>query len=157
MDFVYLFIACVFFALQFIFQKLFEERTVGGLNVCLWNQIACCLIGEIFLLVKTGGAFSGITSAGMIYGLLYSASGIICSVATISSMSCGNVGTVGTYCLAGGMIVPFFYGIAALGEEAGFFKWLGIIVLCASLIPSVVGSGTKNKTNIKFVVYAKQF
>jgi len=153
MDFIYLFIACVFFALQFIFQKLFEKRTVGGLSVCLWNQIVCCLVGEIFLLVKTGGAFSDVTMSGLICGLFYSASGIICSVATISSMSCGSVGTVGTYCLAGGMIIPFFYGIIALGEEAGLFKWLGIIILCASLIPSVIKKGS-GKTNVKFVVYA---
>lgn len=153
MDFLYLFIACAFFALQFIFQKLFEERTIDGLSVCLWNQIASCVVGEIFLLVKTGGAFSGVTASGLICGLLYSASGIICSVATISSMSCGSVGTVGTYCLAGGMIVPFFYGIVSLGEEAGLFKWLGIIILCASLIPSVVKK-SGDKTNIKFIIYA---
>ena len=153
MDFVYLFIACAFFALQFIFQKLFEERTKSGLSVCLWNQIACSVVGLLFILVKTGGAFSGITASGIICGLLYSASGIICSVATISSMSCGSVGTVGTYSLAGGMIVPFFYGILFLGEEAGLLKWLGIIILCASLIPSVMKKDGE-KTNVKFIIYA---
>jgi len=151
-DFVYLFIACVFFALQFIFQKLFEKRTVGGFNVNLWNQVVGCIVGGAFLLAKTAGAFSGVTASGIICGLLYSASGITCSVATIAAKGCGNVGTIGAYCLAGGMIVPFFYGIAALGEEAGLFKWLGIIVLCLSLIPSVAGK--KGKGSMKFVIYA---
>lgn len=154
MDFLYLFIACVFFSLQFIFQKLFEKKTIGSFSVCLWNQIVGCAVGVAFLLVKTGGAFSAVTADGFVYGFLYLVSGMICSVATIFSMGCGNVGTVGTYCLAGGMIIPFVYGILALGEDAGFFKWLGIIVLCASLIPSVIRKGEKGKTNVKFVIYA---
>lgn len=156
MDFVFLFIACTFFALQFIFQKLFEQRTVGGLSVCLWNQIVSCIAGSVFLLIKTIGApAEAVTGAAFLYALLYSASGIICSAATLSAMGCGKVGSVGTYCLAGGMIVPFLYGLLALNEEAGLFKWLGILVLCASLIPSVLANDEKDggKVNVRFVVY----
>ena len=158
MDFIYLLIACAFFALQFIFQKQFEKRTVGGLSVCLWNQIVCCIVGGTFLIVKAGGSllFTPVTVPALIYALLYSASGMICSVATISAMGCGSVGSIGTYCLAGGMIVPFIYGIFALGEEAGLFKWLGILVLCASLVPSVMGKSgdSGKKTSVRFVVYS---
>jgi len=159
MDFIYLLIACAFFALQFIFQKLFEKRTVGGLSVCLWNQIVCCIIGSAFLLAKAGGfslLFEPVTVPALVCALLYSASGMICSVATISAMGCGKVGSVGTYCLAGGMIVPFLYGILALGESAGLFKWLGMLVLCASLVPSVMGPNGKSgeKTSVRFVVYS---
>ena len=156
MDFIFLFIACTFFALQFIFQKLFEERTVGGFTVCLWNLLVSCLAGMAFLLIKSIGVFTEpVTGAAFLYALLCSASGIFCSVATLSAMGCGKVGTVGTYCLAGGMIVPFLYGILALNEKAGLFKWLGILVLCASLIPSVIGKDEKNggKVNVRFVVY----
>lgn len=157
MDFIYLLIACAFFALQFIFQKLFEKRTVGGLSVCLWNQIVCCIVGSAFLILKGGVSVLSlaVTVPALVYALLYSASGMICSVATISAMGCGQVGAVGTYCLAGGMIVPFLYGILALGEEAGLFKWLGMLVLCASLIPSVMGSGKSGeKSSVRFVVYS---
>lgn len=157
MDFLCLFIACAFFALQFIFQKLFEKRTVGGLGVCLWNQIVCCIVGISFLLIKTGGAMSAVTLPAFIIGLLYTSSGMICSTATIFAMSCGKVGAVGMYSLAGGMIIPFLYGIAALGEEAGLFKWLGILVLCASLIPTAAAKHQKpedRKTAVRFVIYA---
>ena len=156
MDFLYLLIACAFFALQFIFQKLFEKRTVGGLGVCLWNQLVCCIIGGAFLIIQSGFVSMDVTGPAFLYALLYSASGMVCSVATISAMGCGNVGVVGTYCLAGGMIVPFLYGIFALGEDAGLFKWLGILVLCASLIPSIMGSSSAsdNKTNSRFVIYS---
>lgn len=159
MDFLYLFIACAFFALQFIFQKLFERRTVGGLSVCLWNQIVCCLVSGTFLFIKTGGAFSSVTATAFLYALLYSVSGIVCSVATISAMSLGKVAALGTYCLAGGMILPFVYGIFALGEEAGLFKWLGMAVLCLSLIPSVMQKDSSTETNspknnLRFILYA---
>lgn len=156
MDFVFLFIACAFFALQFIFQKLFEQRTIGGFSVSLWNQSVSCIAGMVFLFLKTiGTPAEAVTGAAFLYALLYSASGIICSTATLLAMGCGKVSSVGTYCLAGGMIVPFLYGILALNEEAGLFKWIGILVLCASLIPSVMGNDEKNggKINVRFVVY----
>ena len=54
MEYVYLLIACTFFSLQFVFQKLFERRTIGGLGVCLWNMIVCCTISSIFLVIKSG-------------------------------------------------------------------------------------------------------
>ncbi|MBQ8369502.1 MAG: hypothetical protein IJY35_05955 [Clostridia bacterium] len=54
MEYIYLFIACAFFALQFIFQKLFEERTKGGLTVCLWNALVCTLVTMIVLVIRSG-------------------------------------------------------------------------------------------------------
>lgn len=153
MEYIYLFIACAFFALQFIFQKLFEVRTRGGLSVCLWNTFVCTLVGMVVIAVR-----SGIPTEWNWYALfiatLYSASGIICGIASITAMSRGNVGSLGTFCLAGGMILPFLYGIIALDEEAGVFKWLGIAILLLSLIPSVMAKSGQSKMDKRFAFYA---
>lgn len=135
MEYIYLLIACAFFSLQFVFQKLFKERTVGGMSVCFWNQMICCAVSVIFLAVKSGPP-SGFDLTAFLFVLAYAASGMLCSVSTITAMDCGRVSAVSTFCLAGGMVVPFFYGIMALDEDTGLTKWLGLIVLCLSLLPS---------------------
>ena len=134
MEYMYLLVACVFFSLQFIFQKLFERRTAGGLTVCLWNLIVSCLAGSIFLVIKSGFP-TQFTWGAFLLALLTAICGIVCSVATLTAMSCGKVSAVTTFCLAGGMILPFVFGIAVLGETAGIFKWLGMALLCLSLLP----------------------
>ena len=136
-EYLLLLIACAFFAVQFVFQKLFQQRTVEGLSVCLWNQLVCCTVSIVYLMVSYGVP-QELTEPAFGYALAYSAAGMICSVATITAMSCGKVAAVGNYCLAGGMIVPFLYGIIALGESADLWKWLGIAVLCLSMVPSML-------------------
>ncbi len=138
MEYLLLLGACVFFSLQFIFQKFFEQKTISGLGICLWNVLVCSIISVIFIFLKTGELPQNITSAAFLYALLYSISGIGCSVASIAAMHCGNVAVITTYCLAGGMVLPYFYGILQLGEDAGLFKWIGIFVLCLSLVPAVM-------------------
>jgi len=156
MEYLLLFGACLFFSLQFIFQKFFERRTLSGLGICLWNVLVCGIITAIFMIVKTGELPQNVTSAAFLYALLYSVSGIVCSVASIAAMHCGNVAVITTYCLAGGMVLPYFYGILQLGESTGLFKWLGIAVLCFSLVPAVMvkseGTEHSKKENIWFFV-----
>lgn len=154
MEYIYLLIACTFFSLQFIFQKLFERRTIGGLGVCLWNMIVCCTIGSIFLVIKSGFP-TQFTWGAFLLAFLTSACGIICTVSTITAMSYGKVSVVTTFCLAGGMIVPFVFGIAALNETAGLFKWIGMAILCISLIPALIQKGdstVEKKGNLKFII-----
>ena len=38
MDFLFLMIACLFFSVQFIFQKCFQKNTKGGYGITVWNQ-----------------------------------------------------------------------------------------------------------------------
>ncbi|MBQ2727534.1 MAG: hypothetical protein IJF78_17690 [Clostridia bacterium] len=153
MENIYLFIACAFFAMQFIFQKLFEKRTKGGLSVCLWNALVCTLVTMAVLAVRSGLPTES-NGYVILIAALYSASGLTCTIASITAMSRGNVASLGTFCLAGGMILPFVYGIVALNEEAGLFKWLGIIVLLLSLIPSVMSKSGQSKMDARFALYA---
>lgn len=85
---------------------------------------------------------------------LTSACNIICTVSTISAMSYGKVSVVTMFCLAGGMIVPFVFGIVALNETAGSFKRIGMAILCLSLVPALMQKwdGISEK-NAKFIIY----
>lgn len=140
-----LFIACAFFSLQFVFQKLFKERTTGRVSVCFWNQMICGVVSLIFLVVKSGFPTSAITPAAFLFVLAYAASGLIDTVTTITAMGCGRVATVSTFSLAGGMVVPFAYGVFALNEPSSLTKWLGLGTLCLSLLPTLLQK-TEDKT-----------
>lgn len=140
MDYLLLLGACFFFSLQFIFQKLFEQMTKSGLSVCLWNVFMSCTVSALFLLIKAGFP-QKITGAALVIAALYAASSLVCTVSSIGAMRFGSISVISTYCLAGGMVLPFFYGIIFLEEPSSIWKWLGIIVLCTSLFPSVAASG----------------
>lgn len=149
METVFLLLACLFFAFQFVFQKLFERRTLSGLRVCLWNELICCSVMAIFLFLKSGIPQTPNVMA-FVYIFAYAASNILCSVCVITSLRYGSVSTLSTFCLAGGMIVPYVYGIAFLHETASLTKWLGILVLCVSLVPSLMQPGEKSRSgNLK--------
>ena len=119
MEIVYLLCACTFFALQFVFQKMFEKHTAKGLAVCLWNLLVCSTVSMVFLVLKMGTLSVTVNNSALIYVVLYAAGVVLGTVVTIAAMSSGNVGMVGTYSLAGGMIVPYLYGILVLHEPAG--------------------------------------
>ncbi len=153
MEYIFLFVACVFFSMQFIFQKLFEKRTVGGLSVCIWNQIISSGVMVLFLVFKSGLP-TEINIVAFLYVLGYAFSALTCGITTIMAMECGKVSLVSTACLVGGMIIPFVYGIVALGETAGIMKWIGIVILCASLVPSLLEKEEKQiGSRLKLVFY----
>ena len=147
MDYLYLLIACIFFSLQFIFTKFFESRTKGGFSISIYNGAISCVVATLFLLVKSGLP-TDMNMGAFVIALLYSLSGIVCGITTFMAMTYGKVSAVTTFCLAGGMVVPFFYGIY-LNENPGVFKWIGILVLMISLIPTLLKkeekSGKDNK------------
>ncbi|MCR4904529.1 MAG: hypothetical protein K6A33_00490 [Clostridiales bacterium] len=154
MDYLLLFGACVFFALQFVFQKWFEQRAKAGMAVCLWNILVSGGVAVLFLLVKAGLPRElNPTAFGI--AVLYAASGLFCSIATISAMAAGPVSGIGVWCLAGGMILPFLYGVFFLGEPASIWKWLGMAILTLSLVPAVIRRDRKAKerANLRYVLW----
>ncbi len=135
MDFLYLLIACLFFSVQFLFQKNFQKNTRGGFSVSIWNQFAVYLFMAAYLAVKTRSF--AVNGTALMYSVLYSVSGLLSSVASLFAMRYGKVSVASGFCLAGGMVLPFFYGIIGLGEPVTVLKIAGILVLCASLVPSL--------------------
>ena len=153
MDFLYLLIACLFFSVQFLFQKNFQKNTRGGFAVSLWNQFAVYLCMALYLAVKTRSF--AVNGTALLYSVLYAVSGLSCSIASLFAMRYGKVSAVSGFCLAGGMVLPFFYGIFWLGESVTVLKIAGILVLCASLIPSLCEKDLSGKARSRsdFIKY----
>ena len=109
MDFLYLLIACLFFSVQFLFQKNFQKNTRGGFAVSLWNQFAVYLCMALYLAVKTRSF--AVNGTALLYSVLYAVSGLSCSIASLFAMRYGKVSAVSGFCLAGGMVLPFFCSV----------------------------------------------
>lgn len=141
MDFLYLIIACIFFSAQFLFQKNFQKNAQGGFAVSLWNQFVVSFCMSVFLAIQVHRlAANGIV---LLYSLLYAVSSLTSSISSLFALRYGKVSVVSNVCLAGGMVLPFLYGIFFANESVTVCKLLGILFLCASLVPSLLD---KNNT-----------
>lgn len=148
MDLLYLLIACLFFSVQFIFQKCFQKNTKGGYGITVWNQFHVYIFMGLYLLLTSSTSFQ-VTLTSLVYSLLYSISGLTSSTGSLFAMRYGKMSSVTTFCLLGGMILPFFYGVVFLHEEMTICKTLGILVLIASLVPSLLEKDPSGVTRTK--------
>ncbi len=137
MELQFLLLACLFFSIQFIFQKCFQKNTKGGFGITVWNQFHIYIFMGLYLLLTTKTPFA-VTGVSILYSLLYSVSGLVSTTGSLFAMRYGKVSAVTSFCLLGGMILPFFYGVWFLGEPVTLWKTLGILVLIASLIPTTL-------------------
>lgn len=145
MHYLYLLIACLFFALQFIFQKFYQRRALSTIRVCLWCQFFSSTAVVIWMAV-TSGIPTSVSLPALILALLCALATLVCSACTIFAMARGPVGVVSFFCLIGSMIIPFFYGVFFLSEQASIAKWIGIAVLTVSvMLPMLIDRGKKGE------------
>ncbi|MBE6613713.1 MAG: hypothetical protein E7631_00225 [Ruminococcaceae bacterium] len=136
MDFLFLMIACLFFSVQFIFQKCFQKNTKGGYGITVWNQFHIYIFMGVYLLLTSDTPMQT-TLTSLLLSVGYAVSGLTSSTGSLFAMRYGKMSSVTTFCLLGGMILPFVYGVLFLHEEVTLWKVLGILVLTGSMLPSL--------------------
>ena len=79
--------------------------------------------------------------------VLYAASSIICTWASLIGMSATTVAAITLYTLLGGVVLPFFYGVFALSERPSPFRWIGVtLMILAAFAPYVINNLSKKET-----------
>ena len=138
MQYVYLAGACAFFSVQFIFSKLYQRRTDGTLHAAMWSN----LLGALAMLVIFfpanligSGRLLAVSPSAWMWGSIYSICGVVCGACTILALRHGSVAAVTVYTLLGGMVLPFFYGVIALGEQPSLWRIIGTVILVISALP----------------------
>lgn len=137
--------ACLFFSIQFIFPKLFQRRTDGTVHAAMWSNLmnGISMFAIFFALNGFALAFS---RSSVLFAVVYSLSSIICTVASLIGMVYTSVAAITFYTLLGGVVLPFFYGVAVLGEKPSVWRWTGAVLLVAALvIPFVLDSVSAKK------------
>ena len=142
MQYVFLAGACVCFSLQFIFTKLFQKRAGGTLKAGIWNSLLSGTAAFVIFFIMNGFSIS-FSASSVIFGLVYSVSGIVCTAASVIGLSCAGVGLMTFYTLLGGMVLPFAYGVVILEERPSPLRWAGAaLLIIAPAIPLLFSRGT---------------
>ena len=145
MEYGFLAGACICFSLQFIFSKLFQRRTDGTVHASMWSNLLSGI--SIFLIFFCINGFKvAVTGGSAALAVLYAASSIICTCASLIGMTSTTVAVITLYTLLGGVILPFFYGVIALGERPSVFRWTGVsLLILASIAPYVINNALDKK------------
>lgn len=146
MEYVLLAGSCICFSLQFIFSKLFQRRTDGTVHAAMWSNLLSGI--SIFIIFWCINCFRLTVSGGAAaLAVLYAASSIICTWASLIGMSATTVAAITLYTLLGGVVLPFFYGVFALSERPSPFRWIGVtLMILAAFAPYVINNLSKKET-----------
>ncbi|MCR5056699.1 MAG: EamA family transporter [Clostridia bacterium] len=146
MEYVLLAGSCICFSLQFIFSKLFQRRTDGTVHAAMWSNLLSGI--SIFIIFWCINCFKITVSGGAAaLAVLYAASSIICTWASLIGMSATTVAAITLYTLLGGVVLPFFYGVFALSERPSPFRWIGVtLMILAAFAPYVINNLSKKET-----------
>ena len=134
--YLWIFVAALFFSSQFVFSKLFQQRSDGSMQANLWMV----LLHSVWVLALFGlGGFSSAPSwQAILFALCFGISDVACTVASVAAYSRGKLVTVTLYCMIGGQAVPFIYGLLFTGARPTWLACLGFALTVLSCLPNVL-------------------
>lgn len=123
--------------MQFVFSKLYQRNSDGSINSSMWMNLFYAVYSIIMFGVAV--AFSpSVSEPALVYGFVYSVSGIAAMLFAVIGMGYGNVSPITTFMYLGSMILPFVYGVAILGESLTVTKIIAILLMTAALVPNLI-------------------
>lgn len=147
MSYVMIVGAAFLFSLQFLFTSRYEKETGGGWNSSLKFTLYSGIAGLAVLLIvnKFHLTFSAVSLA---LAAAYAVVCIGCSYASIKAFQHGNMSVYSVYCMIGGMLLPYIYGVAC-GEPFTAMR----LICCLLIAVSVVLTIQKGKESRKALKY----
>jgi len=132
MDYFLVSLAVIGNSAAFALTKAYQKRFVKGVGSLLFFQISPAAIGSVFFLCLIGfrlefGTFT------FFMALAYVLAGTTYAILGLIIIRLGKLSVYMIFLMLGGMLIPFVYGIAFLGEIPTAAQIAGIIVLTASL------------------------
>jgi drug/metabolite transporter (DMT)-like permease len=155
-EYLFIILAVVFFSAQFALTKLYEGtvgQTATGTLIMLFGT---SLVGQIVFFCAAGFqiAFSPIS---MVWAIILAVIMIPYYMIGIKVLSLGSLAVYSMFMMLGGMLVPFFYGIIFLREDASIGKILGTVLLTAFIVMQALwqNSSDEKKTsrNTKIIFF----
>lgn len=153
MDILFLTLTCLFFAAQYIPNKIYQKNSDSTVNASMYRGFLGIVFSLAYLFIVSGPAlkFGRMTA-------LFAAGFVLCSVlgsvTIIIGLACGKLSAIVFFSLSGGMVIPAFYGFFFLGEAVTVPKIIGIILIFAAMIPNFVGGekeGEKGEKKKRFL------
>ncbi|MBQ8212625.1 MAG: hypothetical protein IJZ80_01345 [Clostridia bacterium] len=139
--------ATVLFSLQFFFNQRFQKSYGTDLRASLVFSLYKSLVIIVIMLFISG--FRVIFSwFSLLMAAIYAVSGILMSYYSLKAFSVANLSVYSVFSMLGGMILPFFLGVAFYDEKLTVFK-----VICCVLIVGAVLLNIKTGTQDKKAIF----
>lgn len=149
MSYVMIVGAAFLFSLQFLFTSRYEKETGGGWNASLKFTLYSGIAGLVVLLILNGFrlAFSPV-SLGL--AAAYAVVCIGCSYASIKAFKYGNMSVYSVYCMIGGMLLPFIYGVA-FGEPFTAMRLICCLLIAVSVVLTIQ-KGAESRRALRYYI-----
>lgn len=152
MYYLFLVAAAFFTAGQFIFLKLFQKEQGESIFSAAFFSVIVGITQMIFGFAVNGFKLS-VSFFSLICAFLMSAFIICSNIFGVKVMKMGKISIYTLFIMAGGMVVPFLYGILFLKEP---LKPLGVVsvvlIILALLMPSFEKTGNEKSGSKKFYI-----
>ena len=149
-DYALLLIADILLAVIFVFNKLYQKREGNSLLSGLrFNIFVGLFITATFFAVN--GFQLHMTSFSFLMVLGMSVFDTSYSLVGFKILKSGSIALYSMFVMAGGMILPYLWGLLFLGEPFSWLRTFGLLILIAAIIFSNIGD-KHNKTNVKMLL-----
>ncbi len=145
MDYLFLILAVIGFAVQFVVTKFYELSIKQVLATSLTFFVVISAVTSLVCLC-VGKFRIEFSLFSLVMALLMAVMMLSHQIAFIKVISLGDVGIVTMFTMLGGMALPFLYGVIFLGEELTIPKLIGVITLSAFLIIQSLGGKKTDNT-----------
>lgn len=148
--YVFLLVADLLFALQFLFNQQFRKRNGDGLDSTFTFSMYTNGISFIILLALNGFKLS-FTWFSVAIALVYAIVLLFYSYSGLKAFSTANLSVYSIFTMLGGMLMPFAYGVIFLKEDFTLPKAVCILLIAVATAMSFEkGKGSKDRRNLKF-------
>ncbi len=151
MEYLFLLIAVVCIGAQFAVTKLYQTKSGSGFFASLLFSTTSSILPII--------VFAAICNFNISFNwfpfLMAAGATLSITIYTILGMKIMSIGSVAMYTMflmAGGMFVPFLYGVIFLNEQLTILKVVGIILLLIALIFPVLNKKEEKYKNLKLFI-----
>ena len=128
LGYIFIVLASVCFAAQFVFTKLSESTAGQTTSATLLMMTGANLTGA-FLFFLVNGLRVQLSPRSLLLGLIMALIMIPYYMIGIKILSLGSLSVYSMFMMIGGMLVPFFYGVIFLHEAIRAPSILGTLLL----------------------------
>lgn len=147
-DYIFVIIADLLFALQFLFNQQFRKRNGDGLDQTFTFSMFTNGISFLLLFIINGFTLQ-INLISFIIALVYSVVILGYSYSGLKSFATANLSVYSIFAMLGGMIMPFAYDVILNPERFSVSKGACVALIAVATALSFE-KGKKNRKNIKY-------
>ena len=133
MDYILATLATILLAGQISINKLFQKENGDGFRTGILFNLVNGIITAVFFF-----CLNGFHLHVSLYSAIMATVMTVCATAyliiSFRIMAIGSVASYSLFLMLGGMVVPYLYGVLALGESLTVLRTVGLLLICASLV-----------------------